>query len=734
MDSTMRIKVQLIGLAAAVLAAWMLGSCSESPTDVLIPNQRPVVNISAGPIRDSVDVFIVTINWNSSDTDGQVERFLYAIDDLDSWFETTTYELTLLVSATDLAGVDSIRVPGTEAFFERYRFRDAHTFYLIAVDDDGAHSDTTSISFTGETFAPETQIMIPVPSGLISLGPSFTVSWEGTDIDGTEAPVGYSYRIVPVDNVLSMTAAEIESTLYDPNSPGDPWSAFEPRTSVMLRDLEIPRDYVFGVRALDQAGAIEPRLRISDLPGPTNVLRIAASESGGLPTFFVSSSVKTVRYPTADERAMTFQIPANSNITFTWEASAQEYGGSIAGYSFGLDLLDPEAENPEDPGWEPESATLTRVVLRFDLPEGANTEEHILYVRARDNVGTKIIATLFLIVVPLTGERDVLLVDDWGPDHVGRAPADCIPPPPPERIATTDTPQDQCHDQYLRESLELALERVGHPEWVVDLYDPLDEDGFVNNREVGIDSTSTNYWVYTGPVTLANLARYKLVVWNVKSQEACQLKTMNREGENNFLAVFIESGGEVWITGTGGFSNTREETAGLSPFGFHADDFAYLFIKLQSEFTGLECTAGCFRASGQNTVLQRQHGFEAGYASPMALAEGFPETLRVVRPPYNDLAKGVPSCEGMVVPTGLDINPRLRLMMGQLDTLYFYLSNGQLQLFPPYQSYMDHAAAALRYSGPGQGRVMCWGFPLYYFPQDRLVTAMSKSIEWFLEP
>ena len=681
----------------------------------------------------------VTFNWNASDTDGQVERFLYAIDDLDSWFETTTYELTLLVSATDSAGVDSIRIGLSNAFIERYRFRGAHTFYLVAVDDDGAHSDTTSLSFIGQTFAPETQILIPVPSGLISLGPTFTVSWEGFDIDGTENPVGYSYRIVPVDDVLTMTSAEIESTLFDPASPGDPWSAFEPRTSVLLRDLEIPSDYIFGVQAIDQAGAIEPRLRTSELIGRTNVLRITASESGGAPSLCLSSSVKTTCYPTADERAMTFQIPANSNITFTWQGRAEEYGGLISGYSYGLDLIDPEAENPEDPGWAPESATLTRAVLRFNIPEEASGEEHILYVRVRDNIGTRVIATAFLIVVPLTGERDVLLVDDFGPDSRGQAPPDCIPrpcaPEPCDLINPgADLPQDQCHDQYLRESLEGALETIGHPEWVVDLYNPLDVQGFVSNREVVIDSTSLSYWVYTGPVTLVNLARYKVVVWNVKSEDNCQLKKMNTMGEDNFLAVYVETGGNVWISGTGSFSRTREENVGLSPFGFEGEHFAFRFLKIESEVEGIECAVGCFRTSGQTLVLQRTHGFEAGYASPIAESEGYPETLRVARPPYDSPAKGVPSCEGMVVPLGLDINPRLRLFGGRLDTLYFYLSNGLLQVFPPALSYMDHAACALRYSGPGQGRLMIWGMPLYFFPEDRLETAMARSIEWFLEP
>ena len=77
----MRAHYLLIGFATAVIAAWLLGSCAENPTDVPIPNKAPVVSISAGPIRDSVDVFIVTFNWNASDEDGQISHFFFAFDD-----------------------------------------------------------------------------------------------------------------------------------------------------------------------------------------------------------------------------------------------------------------------------------------------------------------------------------------------------------------------------------------------------------------------------------------------------------------------------------------------------------------------------------------------------------------------------------------------------------------------------------------------------------------------------
>jgi len=125
------------------------------------------------------------------------------------------------------------------------------------------------------------------------------------------------------------------------------------------------------------------------------------------------------------------------------------------------------------------------------------------------------------------------------------------------------------------------------------------------------------------------------------------------------------------------------------------------------------------------------HGLDSLYAHPRAVAEGYPD-LGVFRSPYNTATSGIPDCEGMVPPYGLDINPRLALFGGQLDTLYFYVSNARAQLGPPNASYLDDAACAFRYAGPGQGRLMMFGFPFYFFPPDKVDGMMLASIRWLL--
>ena len=751
----MRVHWKFIGLGVALITAWILGSCSESPTDVPVPNRRPTIAISAGPIRDSVNIFIATFNWNASDEDGQVVRFLFAIDDTTEWIETVDYETTLLFTATQLAGADSVRIGFGEIFRVRYRFRDAHTFYIKAIDDDGDFSPISALSFNAETIAPETGILNPSPSGTASVGQTFTVTWGGIDIDGTEDPVAYSYRLVQVESTAQIDAAEAESTLFDPASPGDPWSPFEPRTSVRLQGLEVPQDYIFGVIAMDQAGAIEPHLRTSEVPsfsdGFSNVLKVRALEDGGLPSLCVSSAVKMTCFPTADSARKTFQIPANSNVTFTWTADATPYGGTIAGYSYGLDLDDPQ--NFSDPGWQPESANLTRAVIRYDLPEGTNRQDRFLYVRARDDIGTVVIADVNLVVIPLSQNRDVLFVDDFGPDRVGRVYDDCIPVPTEGVSQSADTPHDQCHDQFFRESIDRGLELIGHPEWIVDQADPLNPStgAFEPAVPTLVDMETNPYWHWTGPITLEVLSQYKAVVWNLASAGTTQLAHMNQEGQDNFLAIYLEAGGHVWIVGQGTYSRARTELeagSGTGFFGMDGDDFTFRFLHVESEFEGPDCIRGCFRAAGTNQLSQRNNGFDAALAHPMARSEGFPTgdlqfeifdprlnlvIMPVEREPYSLPGKGVPNGEAICVPLGISMNTQLQVIGGRLDTLYFYLSNGRVQLQPQVPSYMDFGASGLRYSGPGQGRLMMFGFPIYYFP-SKIDSLTSASFTWLFEP
>jgi hypothetical protein len=740
----------------AAIAALLL-ACSKLPVDTMSFNQRPLVAIEASSVSEAGRIdhlsglwrnrHVARMVWEASDPDGEIVLFRYAIDDTltaGAWLETTAYDVELTFSADDSARVDSIYVGSSTVPIERYIFNGAHTFFLKAVDDEGLESPPVSISFTAETIAPESEITDPSPNSFISLGPTFPISWRGHDPDGTQPPVGFQWRLVRADDVITMTDAEIEQALLDPSSPGDPWSAIDTTTTLELIDLVVPAHYLFGVRAIDEAGALEPRLRTFRSPSTTNVLLIRADETGGEPMLRVSSPVKSTLFPTSDLESKTFRIPANTPVLFEWEGDASHYGGRIAGYAYGIDCTD---LTPENPCWSPESIELLQTRLHFTLPPESPPEQHMLYIRARDHVGSTMIADVHLEVIPLRFERQVVYVDDWGRDHRGRTYPDIGPIcqsqsqggeiPDELVVASGSIPPDQCHDAFLRRSLSEALAAGGHADWVVDRWEVLDPiDGIALSGDVVIDSLSHDYWVLTGPVTLEHLGRYRLVIWNTRSFPSCALKRQNSEAQDNVLAAYLEGGGNVWLNGTGTFINTvyGDFSPGLTPFGFRPQDFTYRFLKVQSEF-GAEpwyCENGCFRQVGSSPRDRQTNGFEGAYTSEMAHAEGFP-ALRVAREPYaNNVAEGIPRCEAMVVPHGLEMNPYLQLFGGRLDTLYFYQSNWLLEGGISGSSWMDDGATGLRYSGADQGRLMTCGFPFFYFDDDTLRDLLQAGTSWLL--
>lgn len=335
--------------------------------------------------------------------------------------------------------------------------------------------------------------------------------------------------------------------------------------------------------------------------------------------------------------------------------------------------------------------------------------------------------SLFELAAETTG-RDVLYVDDFGADRSGRVYEDCIPPPPDPSVPA-GFPHDQCHDQFLREAIERGLVTIGHPDWVVDRYEPLDPvTGEVRTGAVAIDSTSFDYWVYDGPVTAENLLRYKAVIWNVRSESTSQLRVFSIAGGTNHLVTYLDAGGDLWLMGTGTFSRTLSDPSlvGLLPFGLAPEDFLYRYLNIHSLFEFSSCVGGCFRNSGSTVTYQRLHGFEGALADLQAAGEGFPN-LRVSREPYVQPAQGIPACEGMVKPFGIvDTGAE-----SPWTPIYYYQSNALLQL-PPNSSYMDGSACALRYDAPGRGRLMAFGFPLYFMP-EAADAVMAASLRWLLE-
>ncbi|MEP7029008.1 MAG: hypothetical protein ABI960_10470, partial [Candidatus Eisenbacteria bacterium] len=187
-----------VAAALAILVVALVG-CGKSSKGTMVPNLRPQIDLSAGPIEGSEVFYSVRLNWFASDADGQVVRFIYASDPPvmgdTTWTETRASEITVFFRSP--TPNDPLPASGTIIA------RGYHTFVVKAIDNEGAASAPRSLSFTSRTTAPSTDITRPIPTNQqpVSTTPSVTIDWVGRDPDGvlSQKPVKYKFKIVASD-------------------------------------------------------------------------------------------------------------------------------------------------------------------------------------------------------------------------------------------------------------------------------------------------------------------------------------------------------------------------------------------------------------------------------------------------------------------------------------------------------------------------------------------------------
>ena len=189
-----RVQVVFAALLLSV-TAFLVAACSKKAVVLpTLPNARPTLEVTQAPITTTQPFFYgYEIRWAGYDTDGRIDHYRYALDppsraDAETtWVELTDNRKSFLFQSTKL---DTL----TDQTAEGY-----HTVVLEAIDDRGDHSLPTTVSLTSFTIAPTVQITNPVPNHLFTptFGPSFRISWKGSDPDGrtTSRPVKYKYKV-----------------------------------------------------------------------------------------------------------------------------------------------------------------------------------------------------------------------------------------------------------------------------------------------------------------------------------------------------------------------------------------------------------------------------------------------------------------------------------------------------------------------------------------------------------
>jgi hypothetical protein len=664
----------LLGLAAALLLG-LAGGCGDDLTGVPVPNRPPRVTITAGPSADSLHIHRVTFFWSAQDDDGRITGYQYAVDDTataDSLHTTDETEVSLIFTADDFHDTVIEVHDGRPVALQR--FGSHHTFHVRARDDEGAWSPFAYAALFAVSVAPTTAILIPNPGGIASVGFRFEITWQGEDLDGRFPPRLFSTRLieVPADSLLSVPIERLDAL-----DAGPAWSPFQEGIHATYDVSE--GAYFFGVRAMDEAGAVEPLLREHQ-----NAIRLRVTSEPGLPVVVLSGPGKTVTLPSANEPEKTFDLVSRRPAIFTWSVDASAYGGRVTDIAYGIDL---ESVDPNDPGWVPTANPA--VTVEFDNPPGVEETEHLLLLRIRDSVGQVLVVDAILRVGPPDFTREILIVDDWGGDSVG----------------SNSNPQDAEHDRFLREVVLAEAARRG---FVVD----------------EVEYTDTRGRPVSGTPDLTQMRRYRLLVWNAKEWNSALHRSADPE-RSNPIADYLELGGNLWLFGEEVFTRSIWLSQGEF-FGFSPGDFGYEYVHIETRWSGSELEAGGFLRPRGNMSDQRIDGLDACRPTAEAAVEGWP-ALEVAKEPFTSPLRGIPRCEGMVVGYEQGLG-----QPGDLDTLYTFISNGSRLRPVPFPSRLDDAPCAFRFSGVEEhGKVMVFTFPLYWWSDGAADSLGQRAIAWF---
>lgn len=535
----------MLGVA---LAAALSGGCAKDigagPTPV---RQAPDTELTYAPLEGDTSEYRVRLFWNGFDKDGEVVRFRFAVDgdtaetDFTRWRSTTAKDTILLLLVDP---VKEIR---------------GHVFWIAAEDNEGRIDPTPAKRYFSTKTLPPTSRIVRGASAFNSLiGPNFTFEWEGTDPDGGEtggrAPVdSFEYLLLLLSAVndpnfppthkplppfnqtfyTNLVNASTGDTLQSPDHGDWRWTGIR-GNRVRFRNAT-PGEYVFVLRAVDQAGAREKNLAfIRNIRHFTVTLRNAG------PQLCVSASVLTVPLECTsgpeDFPRRELQIFEGEIISFSWTASAESYGGSITGYTYALD---------DTASFPATDVRNTGVTYR---PQDLTVGLHFLFVRAFDDGGL-----LTNTVIPFR------IVHPAFKDPVG-------PSNPPQYLYVDDSlapgnqltrffnyPGDLEEDEWWRVNVltPLSLQYgVGRRDW----------DTFSRGAADGSGAKK--------PPLPSDLSAYRVVVWNVDANNAATnptgLYATLVGGSYSELGGYLRAGGTLILSGFSLATNIVNPTTALT--------------------------------------------------------------------------------------------------------------------------------------------------------------------------
>jgi len=448
------------GLMAVATLALVVGSGCGPSTDLTgspIPNTAPDTRVTARPPDVLEAGFLVQLYWSGFDTDGRVVGYHWKMsnngidgisvqdtltfdpvtgDTLNPWHFTTSTDSVFLVSAdipdfpNDPEGVN--------------RSYQTHTFLVRAIDEDGAVDDTPAyVSFNSTTLLPTVRITGPgsVAGATEAPGLPSTVTffYEGSDPDyvtGQPVEVRYLWRSawvpLPEDNPVGYVTSP-RSYLTDLDSSEEVflardylvdfadslWTEWQPYgQEADARRITLPNQ-----ERLDDEGRTKHyifAMQARDITGAVSIDRVYGREVANVKISNSLAPSLTVKERFLGEQRFTgirglwseqSDVAGGQQLTFSWTASAEGYGGTVESYRYGWDLADPD--DPNDPNWALQPGTT--FAHRNPAPISFNSGSHVLTIEVRDDSDQITRATVPVSVVPIpdpANQFPLLLVDE----------------------------------------------------------------------------------------------------------------------------------------------------------------------------------------------------------------------------------------------------------------------------------------------------------------------------------
>jgi hypothetical protein len=704
--------------AALLFIVSFLGCSSEGPSTHV--NQPPTVTITSGPVEGSDTYYQVDLEWSGNDPDGHIARYEFALDPPPDFTEeeidqggpgiTVAFlpgsggapDTTRVTKVGDTGPVhfDWIHTEETARTFRfstpeadsvssggqlvpNGRFHGMHAVYVRAIDDHEAASVPARIAFNATTVAPTSDLIRPILGlDVLTLGTTARFEWTGNDPDaaGSDLPVGYYYKLLRLDTQnpkIPITGVSSPSILY---TFGDDWTYVPGDSAGLTFDFVPQGSYLFGIRAVDEAGAIEPFLEFG-----RNAFKFICLASGGKPLLTLSTAAGTFSFRGTGGANDEVELPTSLDLGCRVSCSAQDYGGVCDGFRWGVDIPDLSGQS----GW---SAWTTNPVLppiSFD-----KSGVHVLYVEIRDDQGSTTQGGITMNVIEFPFDREILYVDDY---------------------RDTTYPRADQHEAFWQ---GLFQDYESYAGWDASAFDEI--------HTFGANDTETFDPVQ---IPLSQLGRYKLVIWSCLGTGVNGITSLVKTATiHPYLGLYLRAGGKLWLSGGATLMAVTVSPNGLNgdptypKEGLAPGQFAYDFLKIHS--TKVNDDKG---ALAQNTLVR---------CMPFPGRPAVFDTLIVDTSKFNPvtvgLKRGISFGDAVFDPMFDESETGFR---GEVDSLYAYGSSGSLwqDVGSVYQGKLN----AIRWHDPDpareHGRTMWFGFPLYYFRDDQAKATFRKAIDWFRE-